>query len=172
MKKDFFVFSSLDGVLNSKLWLAKYKEFGLDQKGYTKLICPDCLSALNYLIKRLSKKYNVKFVLSSLWRMNVEATKKKLILNGLDYKLELLQTIDFGVDSVRGLEIQDFIEKNGVKNNYLIIDDDADNVRPFHQEDKIIKTDNMGDGLTDRLIAQYISEHKKMFETECVREIR
>ena len=71
MKKDFFVFSSLNGVLNSKLWLTKFKEFGLDEKGYSKLICPDSLSALNNLIKKISKKFNVKLVLSSLWRMNV-----------------------------------------------------------------------------------------------------
>ena len=163
MKKDFYIFSDIKGVLNSTLWQKKFKEFELGKQGYFKDVCPDNMEELNILIKKLSKKYNVKLVITAPWHMNFEKTKKLLVKGGLAYKDEILFTTPTE-QKIRGLEINEFTEKNNLKGNYVVIDTGVDDVRPYIPAEKIIHP-FAEYGLSNTDVTKYINKHKRLFET-------
>ncbi|MCK9575076.1 MAG: hypothetical protein WCX32_00165 [Clostridia bacterium] len=162
MKNDFYIFIAFNGVLNSKVWFKKFKEFKLAEKGYSCAICPDNIIALNSLVNKISKRYNVKFVFTSLWRMNIAHTKKLIVTNGLN--ASDAEFIIIGRDDIRGLSIKKFIDDKKLIKNYLVIEPTVEgelsDIRPYIPSNKIIQTDTNDFGLTEKILAEYFNKLK------------
>ena len=67
--KKFYLFLDIDGVLWDWAYLKKEIAEGRIKKGgIAGNFKPESINSLNYLIRRLSEKYDVKLVISSSWR--------------------------------------------------------------------------------------------------------
>lgn len=122
--KKFYLFLDIDGVLNNITWLKNCVDNNLEEKGYYRFIDPKCIDAINFLIDKLSEKFDVQVVISSLWK-----------LQGHDYCTEILKKhnlkfkndLDFtptNFERNRFKEIYKYLTEKKQFNNFLVIDDE------------------------------------------------
>ena len=124
MKKKFYVFLDIDGVLYDWNYI---KSLGPEHWGGVIVdFDPKSIEALNYLIAQLKKEYDVELVISSTWRSNMERTMQILINHGLKTEdLFISRTRNSTNPRYRGREIMDYLENKRDKENYVIIDDET-----------------------------------------------
>ena len=150
----FYVFLDIDGVL----WDWKYQKEFLKQNPnlrgqFVNKLDPKCIDALNFLLKELSKKYNVQLVLSSTWRLEFEKAISSLLNQGLLFNKKILATPIMKHD--RQLEIETFLQDKPNKNNFVILDDDY-NCLDFDQN-KIIKTNIENNSLSKEMVSNFLN---------------
>ncbi|MEI6580790.1 MAG: HAD domain-containing protein [bacterium] len=134
------LFLDIDGVCNSA------KTFDKDPKDYFPLDKFMC-----FLVGKIQLDTGCEVVLSSSWRHHLEGIKtvEQKIVPILDI------TPDLEVDSIRGDEIQEWLDEHPEVEKYAIIDDD-DDMLP-EQEENFFQTD-FQTGLTDE-IAKKVIKH-------------
>ena len=159
MKKNYYIFLDIDGVLYDYKFLIPEMENGNIKKGgLIKNFNPKSIYALNFLIKYLEKKYNVNLVITSAWRYNLNLLKEVLLNNGLIFNKEILK-IETTEENFRSKEIQLFIKKNKIKNNFVIIDDETQELEGCFNKKNIIKTNIFDDSLNLKHIKNYILQN-------------
>lgn len=113
------------------------------------------------LLLKIVEETGAKIVISSSWRYNtVELTKKKLgdlsfFEHTIDVTPRLTYVVDGGYHSVpRGEEIKCWLKKHKNIDNYVILDDEVNDML-FYQKDHIVETD-MYTGLSEKHVKQAI----------------
>lgn len=135
------VFLDIDGVLNHQIFFKKrydereherkiIKEGGrLTEKShlefYAEMLDVESIEILNSI---LDKVEDVKFVISSTWRMGETIESLTNILSIKGFKGEIIGMTPIGCKCcVRGNEIQEWVSKNmDEEDAYVIFDDDSD----------------------------------------------
>ena len=111
MKEKFLVFLDIDGVLYDM----EFCKHGRNKKGgIIKEFKPESMEALNLLLDRLEIDHDVKLVISSTWRLNLERTEKVLKANGLKYDKPFSATPFTSHPEQRGREIVMFVNSEGM----------------------------------------------------------
>ncbi len=136
---DFIIFLDIDGVLN------------LEWKEVWDI---ESVSNLNKLIEITGGR----IVVTSTWRANptlniCEVFKNQGIIS------EVYSTTPILSDD-RGLEINEWLEKNPTE-NYLIIDDKIGDILPYHPESKIIKT-SFESGIDQSKLVESLQKYKDL----------
>lgn len=108
------------------------------------------------LIDELCKNYNVRLVISSTWRANMEFTIKTLKDNGLIYDGKYDST-PISDPAKRGEQILEYL-KNKTNYNFVIIDDEWFDFKQYFSEDKIIKTEMFHHSLSINQIKNYLKK--------------
>ena len=93
MKKHFYIFLDVDGVLYDWEFIRGQIRAGKIKKGgKINAFKPESIEALNYLIREKSKDSEVHIVISSTWRHYMETIIERLKEHGLDYNGEFSRT--------------------------------------------------------------------------------
>ena len=158
--KNFYVFLDIDGVLYDWEYLISEIKNGRMKKG--KLIRkfkPESMEALNLLLRKLEKNYNVSLVISSTWRRDMPFAIETLKANGLEYDKEFTRT-PFSNPAQRGKQILEYLSD---KENFdfLIIDDEMFDFKKFFCKDKIIKCDMFHSALSITMVSDFLSKVSK-----------
>lgn len=155
--KEFYIFLDIDGVLWDWPYLKKgINEGRIKRGGIIEDLKPESIEALNYLIEKLSIKYDVKLVISSSWRFNMERTLEIIKKAGLNYNKPIDRTI-INFQS-RGIQIKEYL-KDKVNYDYVIIDDEDFDFNEHFQKEKIIKTDVMKGALSIKLVDNFLNNN-------------
>ena len=158
MKKKFYVFLDIDGVLYDWNYI---KSLGPEHWGGVIVdFDPKSIEALNYLIAQLKKEYDVELVISSTWRSNMERTIQILINHGLKTEdLFISRTRNSTNPRYRGREIMDYLENKRDKENYVIIDDETFDFKEYFHDTRIIKTDIFISGLKREMVDIFLKNN-------------
>lgn len=155
--KEFYIFLDIDGVLWDWPYLKKgINEGRIKRGGIIEDLKPESIEALNYLIEKLSIKYDVKLIISSSWRFNMERTLEIIKKAGLNYNKPIDRTI-INFQS-RGIQIKEYL-KDKVNYDYVIIDDEEFDFNEHFQKEKIIKTDVMKGALSIKLVDNFLNNN-------------
>ena len=149
------IFLDIDGVLNSSMYCRENKVTGL-------------WGAYDIFIERLSriaKEANAEIVLSSSWRKIKDTPhyKTHITKKFKKYNLKIFDfTVDLSVNNEmrgnRGFEINNWIANN-IVDNYIIIDDEIEDIKNIHDASHIIKTE-IEIGLTEEKVKEAIKKIK------------
>jgi hypothetical protein len=132
------VFLDVDGVLNSERSFlaggARVKQYTLDNPDdpyWLKITrCTIDPVAID-LVNRICDKCDAKLVISSTHRKHFKDADDKLaLMQDYFYKLGLRRNLVIGwtesLHTIRGIEIQEWLERHPEVNNYVILDDSSD----------------------------------------------
>ena len=131
----FYVFLDVDGVLNN------------DPAGwYDKIETSNVEVFNNFLVKLKEVNFDPVIVVSSNWRLypdKFEKLQNTFSQLKLDYTGEYLKT-EVGLSPVRGRQIGATLGKYNVENNFVIIDDNLDEIARYYPKYHIIEPSNGG----------------------------
>ena len=157
MKQNFYVFLDIDGVLNDKNYLENYLDNHPEEKGgVITRFNPMSMFALNYLIEKLEKDYNVCLVISSTWRSNMVETVKTLKNQNLKYNKQIDALGFYFNSNQRGKEILKYLENKNDKTNFVIIDDEDFDYKNNISKNKIIKTNFFDNSLNLKQVINFL----------------
>ena len=143
------IFLDIDGVLNTKWWYAQMnRNTPKDKYGYA--FDPNAVSNLKYILDQTGAD----IVISSSWKSfgfseleemwEERGLPGKLIgitPNSVSDKMLLNADLDnMELFSIRGMEIKEWLSKNGKRISHYAIIDDMDNMLP-EQQSHFVKTD-------------------------------
>ena len=143
------IFLDIDGVLNTKWWYAQMnRNTPKDKYGYA--FDPNAVSNLKYILDQTGAD----IVISSSWKsFGFSELEEMWEERGLPGKLigitpnsvsdEMLLNADLDnmeLFSIRGMEIKEWLSKNGKRISHYAIIDDMDNMLP-EQQSHFVKTD-------------------------------
>ena len=161
MKKNFYIFLDIDGVLYDWEYIKTLIRDGKIKKGgKITAFKPESIEALNYLIEKKSKDFNVNLVISSTWRHYMDSIIEKLNLAGLRYNGEFTRTPISGNPKQRGFEIKRYLSDK-MNFDYVIIDDEICDYYKYFEPHKIIKTELYEHALDKEMIDTYLSKVNK-----------
>lgn len=144
------IFLDIDGVLNNQNHILKLINL-LGREQYFTIVRALHESPFDYgsclLLQQLIIELDLKVVLSSTWRRN---TKSKDLIKKYA-GIEIMDTTPVLSSSIRGEEIQQYLDTHGKITNYVILDDDSDILDS--QKDHFVKVDGKV-GLTIKEIIQ------------------
>lgn len=121
------IFLDIDGVLNSEAFYKdglyrnlKIPDLTSSELFWAKQLCVTQMSMLNTLVYLTGAKV----VVSSTWRkmLDLKALNKLFKLRGAEFEIMAKTVVN---NSIRGEEIQEFINEHKVE-SYIILDDDSD----------------------------------------------
>lgn len=157
------IFLDIDGVLNNTEDVKKYRMFLKGERRVLTDIEP--FFYFKRLLKEIEKeKLEVKIVISSSWRLGTTASDwKKLFKHYFnDENIILGRTLHLECD--RGLEILNFLqmmdEKKETVEDYIVIDDDIEDIIDYVGKRRIVKT-SVKRGLTNKDVKKIIRKLKK-----------
>lgn len=147
-----YIFLDVDGVLNDETyteecWGRHHKPMHMNYAPFD----PKCLNnlmVLNHSI--INADLEPKFILSSTWRLSeidTEIVKARLA----EYGVRISDVTPF-INGERGKEIQEYIDKNPIFKDYIIIDDDSFDIIDIHSN-KLVNT-KYKDGFTSIELAR------------------
>ena len=123
------IFLDIDGVLNSHRTCEAFDGYGY-LRCEDKKLDPVAIG----MLKEIQEKFGCKFVISSSWRIGHEVSDFDFL--GLD----VIGLTGVSKDnSIRGDEIQEYLDAHPEISNYVIIDDDSDMLES--QFGHFVKTD-------------------------------
>lgn len=154
MKKDFYVFLDIDGVL----WDWEFFKSLNKKVGIINIFNPKSVEALNYLLLKLEQNYNPIIVITSSWRNDMNETEEALVNNGVKFSNELKRTRLTQTPFYRGKEIKRFLEENGNCKNYVIIDDEISQIVNLFPKCRIIETSLLCDSLSIEKVNSFLSK--------------
>lgn len=158
MKEKFYVFLDIDGVLNDLQYMQSLDK---KQMGIVK-VNPRSVDALNYLVEKLSVRYDVEIVVSSTWRSNMIETLVTLVNNGFKKEnVSVTRTGDFFTPHYRGREILKYLENKKNNDNYVVIDDETFDFKECIPIRKVIKTSFYTGGLDKKMIDSFFEKLEK-----------
>lgn len=158
MKKKFYVFLDIDGVLFDWDYIKSLSEE--HHGGIMTSFHPDSISALNYFLAQLSIAYDVELVISSTWRSNMNYTMNVLVENGLKTNdIFVSKTEMSATPHYRGKEILNYLQNKKDKENYAIIDDELFDYKKYFDFKRIIKTDIFKESLRKHMIDDFFKRN-------------
>lgn len=119
------VFLDVDGVLNSRKFLLE-RQKNFDPTGITAL---DAQAVL--LLNDIDSRWNPKWVLSSSWRYVHTPFSMNILLRARFFMGSISGATGFSADGHRGIEIQEYIEKNELHGVPMAILDDDNDMEPY-----------------------------------------
>ena len=121
---------------------------------------PESMSALNYLIYKLSENYDVRIVISSTWRHNLPFAIKTLKENGLMYD-KVIESTPISDPAKRGEQILEFLQD---KQNYkmVIIDDEMFDFKKHFNMNNIIKTEMFHSALSLKDVRNFLNRENEI----------
>lgn len=122
------LFLDIDGVLNSADWYGdRPHRFLKDDPEESEWDCELDPAAILRLKKLMHAVPDLEIVISSTWRLNHELSEFKRRFSQM-LSIEPSRVIDKTprLGSIRGLEIQDWLNRNTSVSKFAIIDDDSD----------------------------------------------
>lgn len=141
MKK--IVFLDIDGVLNHQEFYKEKPQQIRDKEAKEKRLSiyygdidPSKIKLLNSLVRQVP---SIEFVISSTWRMLFSLDELKTMFKTLGFEGEIVGVTPVG-DSIRGLEIRDYLNNNEC-DGYVIVDDDIDML--YEQRNNFCSIDNI-----------------------------
>lgn len=157
------IFLDIDGVLNNTKDVKKYRLF---LKGERKLLIDiEPFFYFKKLLKEIEEeKLDVRVVISSSWRLGTTASDWKLLFKHYfdDENIILGRTLHLECD--RGLEILNFLqmmdEKKETVEDYIVIDDDIEDIIDYVGKRRIVKT-SVKRGLTNSDVKKIVRKLKK-----------
>lgn len=149
------IFLDIDGVLN--MYGASCRTF---MKPYGQHIEPHLVQRLNYICESVQ---DLKIVISSSWRANMEDLEKQMKEQGFKYWdtyiIGKTPHIEF-----RGQEIQSWIASNNFQGNYLVIDDEITDICGDYcntiPKENVLQTD-FNEGLLHKDVMYILSYFKE-----------
>ena len=160
-KENFYIFLDIDGVLWDWKWRKNAIKNGkINNTQQITEFNPKSVEALNYLSKELNKKYNVKMVISSSWRHDMNFVKKQFDTQKINYNGELYRTTITNQPERRSLEIIDFLY-NHESGDFVIIDDEKFDFDEFFSKEKIIKTSIFEGSLSKKHIDKWLENNNQ-----------
>jgi hypothetical protein len=141
------LFLDVDGVINS---VRSATAFG----GFPWTINPEDIKIFDNvaisLIRKICEETNTKIVLSSTWRKTVGWEALRDALN-----LDIIDATPFTFsDRMRGVEINEWLEKHPEVTKYVIVDDDTDMLEA--QKKNFVRVDNL-EGLSYKNYKQILT---------------
>ena len=140
---DKVIFLDIDGVMN--MYGVSSRTF---MKPYGQHIEPHLVCRLNYICEQLK---DLKIVISSSWRMDMEDLQKQLEEQGFKYWDRVIGKTPF--IEFRGNEILSWIDVNKFNGKYLVIDDEIQDICGDYcnviPKENLLQTDN-NEGLLNR----------------------
>ena len=112
------IFLDIDGVLN--MYGSSYRTF---MKPYGQHIEPHLVGRLNYILENVE---DLKIVISSSWRSNIQDLEKQMNEQGFKHWDKVIGKTPY--IRFRGHEIQAWINENKFKDRYLVIDDEVTDI--------------------------------------------
>ena len=109
-KEKFYVFSGIEKTLISQNFIDAYYS-GVPKVHGDIIPDPTCMKALNYLLRELEQKYDVRLVITSQKRSDPRYCENYLKTYGLDYHKPIFYTKY--VSGTRGEKIVDFLDEQG-----------------------------------------------------------
>ena len=170
MKNNFYLFLDIDGVMMDWDFIIGEINAGRMKKGgLIQTFKPESIDALNVLTAKMSENYNVKLVLSSTWRSNMEETRHILKNQGVDLADKAEATPYVEDPKYRGREILDYLEKHNFNENnddFVIIDDETFDYEKYFSNDKIIKTEIFHNALSMDMVKTYFKNNNVSYDAE------
>lgn len=145
MRKNFYVFLDIDGVLWDWPFIKEEVAKGNLEKGCLEkqdgifAFKPESVSALKTLLEILMETYDVNLVISSSWRSDMAQTINTLIKYDL-FNVKKIEATRLTTHRIRGLEIKEYLKDKPDNDNYCIIDDEISDIISFVKKDSVIKT--------------------------------
>lgn len=156
MKKNFYIFLDIDGVLYDWDYIITEMDSGRMKKGsFINKFKPESMMALNYLIEKLSVVYEVQLVISSTWRSNLPFTIKTLKDNGLKYNKKIDATPIWD-PAKRGEQILSYLIDKQCKKEFVVIDDEMFDFPLYFDKKNIIKTEMFHSALSKKHIDEFL----------------
>lgn len=156
MKKKFYIFLDIDGVLYDWDYIIGEVESGRMKRGsFINKFKPESMMALNFLIQSLSIKYDVQLVISSTWRSNLPFTIKTLKDNGLKYN-KIIEATPIWDPAKRGEQILSYLNDNHCKKEFVIIDDEMFDFAKYFDKKNIIKTEMFHSALSKSDVEKFL----------------
>jgi len=147
MKEVFYVFLDIDGVLWNEEYITFLRDNNISKNNDIETyLSPQSMSALNMLLLSLSSSYIVQLVITSSRRSMLEKTIYILYKNNLSYegKIDKTESKLKNIDMPRGLEIKKYLKQNKNPKNYVVIDDEVKDIKPFIKKLNIIDVKSEG----------------------------
>lgn len=143
------IFLDIDGVLNNEEHIVKIHNL-LGEEQYLDILRKIGELPFDYrsckLLQEFIKETNAEVILSSTWRLNPESINIIKRYAGIEIK-----DITPRLHSMRGEEIQQYLDNHKEITNYVILDDDSDMLES--QKEHFVKVNNKV-GLTIKEIIQ------------------
>lgn len=152
MKDKFYIFLDIDGVLYDWDFILKK---AIKKSGTIKDFNPKSINALNFLIEKLSKSFNVEIVITSTWRINMQKTIEILLNNGLNKTIKINSTEISNNPQNRELEILNYLQNNTCE-NFVIIDDEMFDFDKYFNKNHIINTNIFNLSLNKEMVLKYL----------------
>ena len=157
------IFLDIDGVLNNTKDVKKYRMFIKGERRITIDIEP--FFYFKKLLKEIEEeKLEVRVVISSSWRLGTTASDWKLLFKHYFNDDEIIIGRTLHLEQDRGLEIQNFIEmldeKKETVEDYIVIDDDIEDIIDYVGKRRIVKT-SVKRGLTNSDVKKIVRKLKK-----------
>ena len=157
------IFLDIDGVLNNTEDVKKYRMFIKGERRV--LIDIEPFFYFKKLLKEIEEeKLEVRVVISSSWRLGTTASDWKLLFKHYFNDDEIIIGRTLHLEQDRGLEIQNFIEmldeKKETVEDYIVIDDDIEDIIDYVGKRRIVKT-SVKRGLTNSDVKKIVRKLKK-----------
>lgn len=147
MKENFYVFLDIDGVLWNEEYIVFLRDNNIPKDNDIETyFSSKSMTALNTLLNSLENKFKVQLVITSSRRSLLEKTIAILYKNNLVYddKIDKTESTIKNIDMPRGLEIKKYLKQNKNSKNYVVIDDEVKDIKPFIKHSHIIDVKNEG----------------------------
>jgi len=156
------IFLDIDGVLVTEEHIRSLGQCNVfNQMFQTMKFTPSCVGNLNDAVSQTSAQ----IVVSSTWRMSRDAIDLAEIFESEGLKVTVIGKT--GVGKTRGEEIQAWLNQHD-ECNFVIVDDDTEDIKPFFGKDRIVKTtwkNGLTDEKTEELIRKINKEERDELET-------
>ena len=159
MKKDFYVFLDIDGVLWDWKFIREQVEQGkLKRGGLIDTFNPQSIRAIDNLLYGLEKQYNVQLVLSSTWRYEMRTAIKTLKRNGFEHYNQMDTTPISRTPEHRGLEILKYLEDKPEPYDFVVIDDEMYDFVDCFNLSHLIKTNMLNASLSQEQVDVFLNQ--------------
>ena len=159
MKKDFYVFLDIDGVLWDWKFIREQVEQGkLKRGGLIDTFNPQSIRAIDNLLYGLEKQYNVQLVLSSTWRYEMRTAIKTLKRNGFEHYNQMDTTPISRTPEHRGLEILKYLEDKPEPYDFVVIDDEMYDFADCFNLSHLIKTNMLNASLSQEQVDVFLNQ--------------
>ena len=170
------IFLDIDGVLNTSTDI--YERRRIKFRGKRRIPTNKKPKRVFAKLVKWMLENDIYFVMSTSWRGNSQIEDWNEILKNYGVKKDLVISLTpFHSKAIRGLEILQWLDSwnnVGVKeygkekvNDYIVVDDDINDIKPYINKKKIIRT-NVKNGLTEKDLEKIIFyfEKEKIFSEE------
>ena len=159
MRKTFYVFLDIDGVLWDWQFVRQQVELGnMKRGGLIDSFNPQSIRAVDNLLYGLEKQYNVKLVLSSTWRYEMHTAVRTLKRNGLEHFARIDATPIPRTPEHRGQEILQYLENKPEPYDFVVIDDEMYDFKNCFDLSHLIKTNIYNGSLSQSQVDEFLQQ--------------